>query len=181
MSSVCADVLQVADEHELAVLSDAEFRQLVDDIVGRYVARPTSLWWWDQLKVDNRTIDYEGQDGLDVLAKEIGDRPDLLLVVTDESPSGIGAVRGTMFQLLDLVRRAPGFEFAVVPADISWIVFDTHHNALVLVKPLTREQVVGAAECRRGVLPAGIAEFRPQQGPGTTRGAGPRAGADSAG
>ena len=43
MSSVWADVLQVADERELAVLSDEEFRQLVDDIVGRYVARPTSV------------------------------------------------------------------------------------------------------------------------------------------
>ena len=68
-----------------------------------------------------------------MLANEIGDQPDLVLVVTDESPPGIGAVRGTMSQLLDLVRGAPWFEFAVVPEDLSWIVFDTHHNTLVLV------------------------------------------------
>lgn len=65
-----------------------------------------------------------------MLLKFLPDRTDLILIVTDEAPPS-GAVRGTAVQLIRLLRDCYGFEFAIVPADLEWIVFDTHHNVLV--------------------------------------------------
>jgi hypothetical protein len=66
-----------------------------------------------------------------VLASILPRGTDLVLLVTDESAIPSGAVRGSAEQLVQLLRDCPGFEFAMIPSDLRWIVFDTHHNTLV--------------------------------------------------
>jgi hypothetical protein len=131
VSRVWDEVLSAAREAGLVVLEDQEFADLIQAIMQRYLTSPASRWWWNSLKVPSKTIDYGEQDGLAILLEVLPDRTDLILIVTDEALVPSGAVRGTAAQLNQLLRGCSFFEFAIVPADLEWIVFDTHHNVLV--------------------------------------------------
>lgn len=131
MSRAWDQVVIAARDADLVVLEDQEFADLIEGIRQRYLASRVSRWWWSSLKVPSKTIDYGEQDGLALLLAILPDRSDLILVVTDESIVASGAVRGSAVELSQLLRDCFGFEFAIVPADLVWIVFDTHHNALV--------------------------------------------------
>jgi hypothetical protein len=138
VSSVWNEVLVAASRIGLVVLEDQEFSYLIDGIRRRYLASRPSIWWWDSLKVPSRRIDYGDNSGLARLRAILPDRNDLVLVATDEVAVPHGGVRGSAVQLVQLVGDCSGFEFAVVPPDLEWIVFDTHHSELVIAGQLGR-------------------------------------------
>ena len=137
MNGVWDQIVVESTEAGLTVLSDREVANLVSAIGERYFQSTGSAWWWNSLKVFSKSIDYEVRDGLASLGALLPDGDELILVVTNESHAPAGAIRGTAADLIRLVRSVAGFEFAVVPGDLSWIVFDTHHNALVVAGTLT--------------------------------------------
>jgi hypothetical protein len=132
VSSAWDQVAPAAARADLALLDDQELADLVEAIAERYLAGRQSLWWWNNLKVPSKTVVYGKEDGLALLRDLLPERTDLVLVVTDEAVAPSGAARGNAAHLVQLLRDCWGFEFALVPGDLAWIVFDTHHNALVI-------------------------------------------------
>jgi hypothetical protein len=132
VSEAWDQVTVAAAKADLAFLEKRDLTGLVEAMAKRYLAGRRSLWWWTDLKVPGRTIAYGGEDELAVLRDVLPEHIDLVLVVTAEAVEPYGAVRGSAAQLDQLLRDSPGFEFAIVPHDLAWIVFDTHHNAVVI-------------------------------------------------
>lgn len=131
MSQVWVEVVAAARQSGAVQLNDHELRHLVDAINLRYLKSPVSSWWWTSLKVPSGILEYGDRDGLAVLMSILPERNELVLVVTNESARPSGAVRGTAVQLHNVIADCPFFEFAIVPANLEWIVFDTHHNTLI--------------------------------------------------
>jgi len=56
-----------------------------------------------------------------------------VLVATDERAEPHGAFTGGSAALTELVRGSPYFEYLVTDHEGSFGIFDTHHNALMLI------------------------------------------------
>src|SRR5215469_8556202 len=131
MSQLWDEVVVAAKEAGAVALDAQDLSRLVDAIYRRYLKSPASSWWWSSLKVPIGTLEYGDRDGLAIVMSILPEQDDLTLVVTNESVRPLGAVRGSAMQLRGVIANCPFFEFAIVPANLEWIVFDTHHNALV--------------------------------------------------
>lgn len=131
MSEVWNEVVAATRETGAVALEAQELSHLVDAIHRRYLKSPVSSWWWSSIRVPSGTLVYGDRDGLAVLMSVLPEQSDLTLVVTNESARPLGAVRGSAEQLRDIIANCRFFEFAIVPSNLEWIVFDTHHNALV--------------------------------------------------
>lgn len=61
--------------------------------------------------------------------------PDLseppLLFVTDDEPPPWPCVVAPIPVLVDMLREQRFFEYFIVDPRFQWVIFDTHHNALV--------------------------------------------------
>jgi hypothetical protein len=116
------------------VLDEQATADVAAKVITRFVADPTTNWWWSDLKTEHRTIHYD-DNGLVTLRSVIGEGQ-VVLLVTDESPTVRGAVLGPAAAVCDVVADCPGFEFAVTSPEAEWVVFDTHMNRLVVAGTL---------------------------------------------
>lgn len=126
LSAICA-----ADPRLVYLSAEA-----TDDLLARVAARfrvdTSRLWWWEGIP-NARSVPYAEGQGLSELARLVVDPDgDLTLVVTgDEPPPWLG-IAGPLPALLQLLNETPHFEFFVVDNELNWIVFDTHHDELVV-------------------------------------------------
>ena len=122
---------------ELELLSDARLASVTESVSATFVADRSSLWWWESLRNPATVEEYGDEDGQIILQHLLGCVPGpLTLVVTnDELPPWEG-VKGSLEPLLDLIRDHHHFEYFFVDDFLSWIVFDTHHNCLVIAGDL---------------------------------------------
>jgi hypothetical protein len=95
------------------------------------VADPSSLRWWERLKVRAEHVTYGNADGLFQLAKLVGPRNDAMLVVTDDEEPPWPVYSGDVQKIIALLRESRFFEYILAAQDMSWIAFDTHMNELV--------------------------------------------------
>jgi hypothetical protein len=115
----------------LRELSDLESLVVVDEIARRFVEKEEHVWWWQSLKCDWVTLTYGESDGLVVLGKLLSAERVIRLVVTDDEPRPWIVFEGEARRMLDILRGLRFFEYFIASEDCRWVVFDTHHNALV--------------------------------------------------
>lgn len=106
----------------------------VQRLAKAYVADPSSLRWWESLKVHAEHVTYGDTDGLSQLAKLVGSRNDAMLVVTDDEEPPWPVYSGDVQKIITMLRESRFFEYILAAQDISWVVFDTHMNELVSAK-----------------------------------------------
>ena len=131
VNQVWDNVMSATQKTGAAILDRQELDGLVDAIHHQYLSDPASTWWWNSLRVPSGTLAYGDRDGLSILMDVLPEQSNVTLLVTNESAIPIGAVRGDAEQLHTIIADCPFFEFAIVPASLDWILFDTHHNVLV--------------------------------------------------
>jgi len=126
----------IAKVSGLSQLSDPQAVKLLDALAKRNVADPTQIWWWTNLTVDHETIPYGERDGLDEVARLVPPQTIALMVVTDDEPRPWPVFSGVISDLLAALREVRFCEYFLIDPDFKWLVFDTHHNALVVVGSL---------------------------------------------
>lgn len=91
-------------------------------------------WWWQCLK-EARSFSYtDGDAGLNLLKNTVPDKAQVVwLFVTDDELPPWYCISGTIDYLVEMLREHRFFEYFVADPDVSWVVFDTHHNELVTV------------------------------------------------
>ncbi|NPV21796.1 hypothetical protein [Bradyrhizobium aeschynomenes] len=105
----------------------------VQGLANEHVVDSSILWWWKSLKGPALTINYGDGDGLALVAEILGDRRDARLVVSDDSGLPWPVYSGDVKKILEVLRREYFFEYILAAHDMSWVVFDTHSNELVIV------------------------------------------------
>jgi hypothetical protein len=127
---------------DLTILAEAQAASLVGEVAERFVDDPNALWWWDSLAEESWQIAYGDTDGLEQIERllEKETTPVYLVVTDDEHPPWL-VVRGGLSEIIALLREQRVFEFFIVDESRSWVIFDTHHNCLIVAG---REKLVAS-------------------------------------
>ena len=119
----------LATFHELNLV-DSE--NIIAKISKKYISDTSKVWWWESLESDSFTIEYGEEDGLKILENLISNDQTVFLFVTDDEPEPWNIFKGDFSEVLNVLKEQRFFEYFIVSEEIEWIVFDTHHNSLVI-------------------------------------------------
>lgn len=107
---------------------------LLESLASRHGIDPCLVYWWTGKASADQTILYDGSDeGLSCLAKLLAEvNGEICLVASDERalPWPIWTLQAS--ELIPLLGELPFFEYFVVLDDGATLLFDTHHNTLVV-------------------------------------------------
>jgi len=119
----------------LALVSPEETAEVAGRFTDAFVVDPESRWWWTALRADVEasSITYGDGDALAFLEAWLPADGQLVLLVTDEEPVPVGAVRGRAGELVHLVGECSYFEYVITDDTASFGILDTHHNVLIRV------------------------------------------------
>lgn len=133
IDAICKTIAKVSG---LSQLSDSQAVELLDALAKRNITDPAQIWWWANLTVDHETIPYGERDGLDEVAGIVPPQTNAFMVITDDEPRPWPVFSGATSDLLAALREVRFCEYFLIGPDLKWLVFDTHHNALVIVGSL---------------------------------------------
>ena len=117
-------------------LERLESHNLVESVGRRFVRDVRQVWWWDSLKNESELLIYGESDGLAVVEELIPDDEKVWLVVTDDEARPWPVFAGKFSGILEILRESGFFEYFLVGEQLGWIVFDTHHNVLLVTGDL---------------------------------------------
>ncbi len=120
---------------DLRLLSRDEGDELAARVAARFISDPSRLWWWEALREPAATFAYEGEEGLAKLDAIVGEAPGsdpLFLFITASNFPPWTVVAGKWDDLREFVGESGFFEFFVVNHGTDWVVFDTHHNEVIV-------------------------------------------------
>lgn len=107
---------------------------LLESLACRHGIDARFVYWWASKASADQTIQYDSSDeGLSCLAELLaGVNGEMLLVASDECalPWPIWTLQAS--ELIPLLGELPFFEYFVVLDGGAALLFDTHHNTLVI-------------------------------------------------
>ncbi|MEZ4306422.1 MAG: DUF6756 family protein [Polyangiaceae bacterium] len=119
----------------LRLLTRDESETLRVDVLKRFGLPEGRRWLWEG--IGDRGIHelYSGEEVFSRLAQAIPEgNDDLYLFVTDDERPPWLCVSGSKGALLQMLKEQRCFEYFVTNAHMSWLLFDTLHNALFMLK-----------------------------------------------
>jgi hypothetical protein len=123
------------ENSRVTVLPADETSELATQVARHFGFSMNGRWWWEELpKAGATSISYtSGEDGLGALLKVIPEASQhVLLFVTDDEPPPWPCIGGAVGPLVAMLRQQRFFEYFIVDSTMQWIVFDTHHNQLIV-------------------------------------------------
>ena len=111
-----------------------------NNIAKNFIKNRNNIWWWEELNQKSITIEYGSSDGL-LLIKKIINNDNLLinLFVTDDGEEPWPVFQGKLGIIIDMLYQQSFFEYFISADDFSWLIFDNHHNSLVISGELIDE------------------------------------------
>lgn len=106
--------------------------KLTENVGELFVGNINSTWWWESLAKKYHTIVYGDADGLKVLEKLLLNNQQVFLFVTDDEPKPWCVFEGDIKDILYILSEERFFEYFLVSINLDWVIFDTHHNSLVV-------------------------------------------------
>ncbi len=115
----------------ISKLSQESAENCIQEVADRFVSDTSKIWWWESLKGPATCLEYGEADGLVTLEGLIDSSEVVLLVVTDDEAPPWPVYRGKMQAIVALLRESRFFEFILVPENLGFAIFDTHHNQII--------------------------------------------------
>jgi hypothetical protein len=110
---------------------------VIEAIASRYVDDRSNVWWWEGLADTPVVIDYGDELGWRRIGNLVQDpHLEAYLLPTDDDPEPWPVFRGRLLELQRLLEEVWRFEYMIAAVDMSWLVFDTHHNSLMVLGSL---------------------------------------------
>ncbi len=125
----------MATMHELA---DIDAEGSANKIATLYVQDASKIWWWESLSVESRIIEYGETDGLKRIEEVVDGDAWVFLFVSDDEPRPWLAFEGQLTQVLEVISEQRFFEYMLADKTLEWVIFDTHHNSLVIAGRLIK-------------------------------------------
>jgi hypothetical protein len=122
-----------SDDHpQLRVLASDEAESIRTKVALRFGFREGQAWWWERLPPSSRSFAYSEGEGLAQLMAMAPNRIEpVYLFVTDDDPPPWLCLSGPLQALVEMLNELRFFEYFIIDQSMRWIVFDTHHNALI--------------------------------------------------
>ena len=128
-----------AVSHSLTELDEKVASEMCSSIRRKFVGHSGTQWWWDSLSCKCATIDYGDSDGLALVRSLLAQENSLIIAITDDEHPPWPALLGTTESVLGLLSELRFFEYFLTDQANNWVVFDTHHNSLVVAGSLLEE------------------------------------------
>ena len=151
----------IGSSNTIRELSETDARDLIDRIATHYIVDRNRVWWWESLAEKPVIIDYGdyGEDpGWDYCMELIqSPKHPVYLVVTDDYPEPWPVFKGSISAVASLLANLWLFEYIIVDENLSWVIFDTHHNCLVVTGTLIdrARSVIASTKGNSGSLKKG--------------------------
>ena len=137
-STLVQEVRAIVDKHEgLVMLGSLEAESVVTKVADKFVDDLDQVWWWTSLKEEAITLPCEEDIDFALLKEVLKDATaEVLLVVTDDEPRPWLVFGGQFEAIVSVLSELRFFEFFITNRDCDWLIFETHHNALVVAGDL---------------------------------------------
>jgi hypothetical protein len=117
----------------IRLLDATEVQQITEKVANCFIKDKNHLWWWESLSQSPTIIKYDNSEFLEVIGGFLGHKSGALcLILTDDEFPPWCGIAGESEDMLAAIQELPAIEFFIVPQDIGWIVFETHHNELII-------------------------------------------------
>lgn len=127
---------------DVTPLPEPEADEVVRRLAEAFVDRPASTFWWDALRSDPVVISYHRDPepflAMASILERLACEPDQSVVVLagiddrDGNSAAVDGFRGRVKAIVRALGDCPGFEFVIVDEAMTWAIFDTHHDAVVV-------------------------------------------------
>lgn len=116
--------------------------ELADEVAKRFLRDRSMVWWWEALLHTPVVIEY-GEGVSWPLVKRIvqNDTQIIYLFVTDDDPEPWQVLKGTLHDIGLFLAELWRVEYFITDENLSWLIFDTHHNSLVVSGTLMNRTV----------------------------------------
>jgi RHS repeat-associated protein len=143
IDSELADAIRDAlvDFPQVQLVPESDANVLIDRVAAKEVSDPDQTWWWSALRGAHATLPYGDQHGLEQVAHIAPVDASAYLAITDDEPRPWPLLSGTVADLLAVLNGLRFCEYFIFDRAITWIVFDTHHNSLVVTGILAQKTV----------------------------------------
>lgn len=112
-------------------VSEAESRELLGAVAERHKRSWDARWWWCELP-EAEVLHYGDDEPARLILSRLPPQTPARLVITDDESPPWPVIAGPLRNLLDLIGEHRFFEYMLAADDASWLIFDTHHNDLVM-------------------------------------------------
>lgn len=113
-------------------LSEEASTKVTNALQARFVREPEQTWWWSSLADDPVMIDYGDGDGLAAVSRILPSEENAYLIITDDERPPWPVIHGRIKHLLLLLKEVRFCEYCIMGEAYTWVIFDTHHNRLVI-------------------------------------------------
>jgi hypothetical protein len=115
------------------ILQGESFDRIVQLAIAKFLKEPNSIWWWTRLSFSPTTISYCGsEDFFPTLRRLASEGSRAVLLVMGDHGMPDGAIEGSFGSLVSVVEDSVFFEFVILHPSGDWVIFDTHHNELLI-------------------------------------------------
>ncbi len=124
-SNECSRTMRILDTE-----STRDICRWVGERLGK---GPGDCWWWENAPGVKLLDNYSEADGIAALRAALAcQESEVTLVITDDDFPPWNAIRGDLDIICYCLEELPFFEYFLVDESRSWVLFDTHHNELLI-------------------------------------------------
>lgn len=120
---------------DVQMVDESLAASLLDRVAKLHIADPNARYWWEGLR-DSQSFPYgsDAQAWSVKLAELLGDMEgdDVYLAIADDEDQPWPVIKTRKRELIELISELPFFEYFVFSDGCAKVVFDTHHNILIV-------------------------------------------------
>jgi len=114
-------------------ISDDKASSITNKIAKNYINDRSLVWWWEGLSVSHFEINYGDEYSWLIIKKIVPNmNQSVYLFVTDDEPEPWPVFNGSLKNIGELISELWRFEYFITDENFEWLIFDTHHNTLVI-------------------------------------------------
>ncbi|MEL6194028.1 MAG: DUF6756 family protein [Bacteroidota bacterium] len=128
----------VRNELDFTLLERIEAGDIYDKLNQSFPINYNQRWLWENENISLRFSYEEGNDWSSALGEALNDFDDkILFIPTDDEFFPWKIFEGEKRQLMELLEDLYYFEYFVTDRSFQKIVFDNHHNEIIVMKCIT--------------------------------------------
>lgn len=128
---------ELADIGDIISVTGDKAVAITNTIADKYIKDRSFVWWWESLAGSYIEIDYGDDLSWPIIRKITPSlKQNVYLFVTDDEPEPWPIFYGSLRNVGQLISRLWRFEYFITDENFEWLIFDTHHNSLIILGEL---------------------------------------------
>lgn len=114
-------------------LDEVRAGNVIDTVANKFIMNRSKVWWWQGLQTKPVVVEYGDNLSWPLVKQIVGNNKQIIyLFVTDDDPEPWPVLSGPLDEIGNLIANLWRTEYFLVDENFTWLLFDTHHNTLVV-------------------------------------------------